>query len=104
MSDKAPPGTTKQASWPWPVTVLLDCVSRRDDEGRLASVHFKLSLGDGSAVVDAGTMSPESVAEGVQFTEALLNQEESDGTTTSENVAAWLWESLDDLPTAIEQL
>jgi len=67
-------------------------------------VHFKLSLGDGSAVVDAGTMSPESVAEGVQFTEALLNQEESDGTTTSENVAAWLWESLDDLPTAIEQL
>ena len=104
MSDTPSVGAPGESAWPWPVTVFLDCTPERDEQGRLEIVRFTVSLGNPGEAVDAGHMDFATVREGVRLTQQMLGTEAGDNESSLEATTNWLWESLDALPGAIEQL
>ncbi len=90
MSENEAKASQHAISWPWAVTVLLDCIPQRDDKNGLVSVQFKVSLGQDGDEVEAGTMDPASVAEGIQLAKTLLSPGESDDGPLPEDASTWL--------------
>ena len=102
MSEIPSDGAPGESTWPWPVTVFLDCTPELDDRNRFVAINFTVSLGQPGEPVDAGRMDLATLHEGVRLTQQMLKAGDDEGSL--EDTTNWLWESLDALPGAIEQL